>query len=70
VEKRQVDGRPAVSVTLLGTDARRLDIAQLLAGRHVTPAVLENAAELLRLAGESESKSKGESRPAKARAVR
>jgi DNA repair protein RecN (Recombination protein N) len=60
VEKRQSGGRTAVQVSPLGTSERARDIAGLLAGREVTPAVLENARELLALAGESEAGTKGE----------
>ena len=70
VEKRQLDGRAVVAAKALSSQERTGELAALLGGSQVTPAVLENAAELLRLAGESELKAKGESRLAKAKAAR
>jgi DNA repair protein RecN (Recombination protein N) len=70
VEKRQVDGRADVAAQSLHGAERQQDIAALLAGREVTRAVLDNAAELLRLASESENKTKGETRYSRAKGPR
>jgi len=58
VSKTLRQGRTVTDVTPLDTDGRPEEIARMMAGGAVTPAVLASAAEMLGRAGESETKSK------------
>ena len=62
VSKAQRHGRTVTEVTRLDPGGRRDEIARMMAGGSVTPAVLASAAEMLARAGESETKSKAKAK--------
>ena len=62
VSKALRQGRTVTEVTPLDADGRREEIARMIAGGTVTPAVLASAAEMLGRAGESETKSKAKAK--------
>jgi DNA repair protein RecN (Recombination protein N) len=62
VSKNQRLGRTVTEVSALDADGRRAEIARMMAGASVTPAVLASAAEMLASRGESESSSKAKAK--------
>ncbi len=48
VEKREQDGRTVTRVERLNTAGRREELARMLSGSQITPAVLQHAAQLLK----------------------
>jgi DNA repair protein RecN (Recombination protein N) len=73
IDKAVRGGRTHTSVTRLDGEARVAEVARMIAGAGVTPAVLASAGEMLatRKAGEQTPKGESESRrPAKAKASR
>jgi len=62
VSKVQRQGRTVTEVVALDEEGRREEIARMMAGGAVTPAVLASAGEMLARAGESENKSKAKAK--------
>jgi DNA repair protein RecN (Recombination protein N) len=72
IAKTVKDGRTITRVSRLSTDARRQELARMIAGQDLTNGVLQSASEMLssrgRAKGESKAKGESESRRAKGRA--
>jgi DNA repair protein RecN (Recombination protein N) len=61
IRKQVEQGRTVTIVEALVGEPRVAEVARMIAGEQVTPAVLESALDLLRTRGESETEAKGES---------